>query len=164
MQQMIDGINQTANTLGADAQGHISAPTPPDSIQVAAGSDHVHVTINDNTQRSRALNYFVEYANEPNFLQPQVEDLGASRTKVLALPAKTTSGVRQNYYFRAYSMYPGSSQASATIVHGGTYTPAAVTLSGSSTLTLLPSTGSGTSPSTGQVSGAGFGKAQYANS
>jgi|ERR1700722_4571572 len=164
LQRIIDGVNQTANSLGTDSSGHIAPPAPPSAINVAAGSDHVHVTVSDHTQRSRALNYFVEYtAGDPNFLQPHVVQLGASRGTILALPAKDGTGATQSYYFRSYSMYPGSQTASPKIVHGGTYTPMPVTLTGSSQLTLLPSTGSGTAPSNGQRGGKGFGTDQYAN-
>jgi hypothetical protein len=154
-------INQLGTVAGIDPTGHVSPPNPPQTISVAAGSDHVHVTLTDSSQRSRALHYFLEWsANDPNFGQPHVEHLGVGRGRVLALPAKDGGGAPINYYFRGYSGYLGSSDASRKVYYGTNVSPTAVTLSGTSTLSLLPSQGSGTSHP--QESGFGFGKAQYA--
>ena len=155
-------VNQLGIVAGIDPTGHIAAPDPPQSINVSAGSDHIHVTLTDNSQRSRALNYFVEWANEPNFLQPNVEHLGASRGRIFALPANDANSNPISYYFRAYSMQLGAKKASAPIYYGTNLNPTAVTLSGSSTLAILPSTGAGTASTSGQVSGQGFGTPQYA--
>lgn len=158
-----DAINATANAAGVDSTQHLSTPDPPQSIQVSAGSDHAHVTLTDASQRNRARNYFVEYsANDPSFGQPHVEHLGASRGRVLALPAKDGNGATIKYYFRGYSHSLGAESASAIVTHGGT-TPTPVQLSGSSQLALLPSTGSGTATTLGKQGGTGFGTAQYSD-
>ena len=157
-----NSINQLGVLTGGDATQHTAPPDPPQSIQVAAGTDHVHVTLTDSSTRSRALNYFVEYSvNDPNFLQPHVEHLGPSRGRILALPAKDGLGATNTYYFRGYSGQLGSKTASPKIYHGTNLVPTPVTLTGISQLTLLPSTGSGTDSTTGQVSGQGFGRAQF---
>jgi hypothetical protein len=158
-----DAINQTNTLNGTDPTQHTSPPSAPNAINVAAGSDHVHVTITDHTQRSRAQNYFVEWsADDPNFLAPHVEHLGASRGRVLALPAKNTSGDTYNYYFRTFVGTLGAKTASPKLAFGGNMTPTPVTLSGSSALDLLPSQGSGTAATNGQQGGQGFGDAQFA--
>jgi hypothetical protein len=160
--RMQDAINQTNTANGTDPTQHIEPPTAPNTISVAAGSDHVHVTLNDSSQRSRALNYFLEWSvNDPSFLAPHVEHLVAGRGRVLALPAKDTLSNVYNYYFRGYSAYPSSKTASRKIVFGGTI-PQAVTLSGTSQLDLLPSTGAGTAATNGQQAGQGFGTPQFA--
>jgi hypothetical protein len=160
-QKIEDAVNQTNTLNGTDPTQHTEPPAAPNAINVSAGSDHVHVTLTDHSQRPRAQNYFVEWsANDPSFLQPNVEHLGVTRQRVLALPAKDGEGATINYYFRGYSGTLGAKSASKNITFGGTI-PTAVTLSGSSTLDLLPSTGSGTASTTGQQGGQGFGTAQF---
>jgi hypothetical protein len=163
IQNIQDAVNQLGTATGCDPTAHTEAPNPPAAINVASGSDHVHVTLTDNAQRSRAQNYFLEWSvNDPDFLAPNVEHLGAGRGRVMALPAKDGNNNPINYYFRGYSHALGAKSASKKVVFGGTSSPTAVTLTGSSTLNLLPSTGSGTSPSNGQKPGTGFGTPQFA--
>lgn len=161
-QKIEDGINQTNTLNGTDPTQHTEPPDPPSTINVSAGSDHVHVTLTDNSKRPRATNYFVEWsANDPSFLQPNVEHLGVSRGRVLALPAMDADSNPISYYFRGYSGTLGAKTASKNVTFGGTMTPTPVTLSGSSTLDLLPSTGSGTASTNGQQGSQGFGNAQF---
>lgn len=156
-----DAINQIGNGVGVDATGHTPVPAAPAGINVAAGTDHLHVTINDNEARARALNYFVEWSvNDPSFSNAHVEDLGASRGRMLPLPAKDGSGNPISYYVRAYRSYRGSASASEKTIFGGNLTPAPVVLTGTSQLTPLASTGSGTAPTNGSGAGQGFGIAQ----
>jgi len=163
-QKIQDAINQIGSGVGIDATGHMPAPPAPQKINVAAGTDHVHVTITDNSARTRALNYFAEWSvNDPAFANANVEDLGAARGRILSLPAKDGSGTPINYYFRAYSSYRGSKTVSPRIVHGGDLTPTAVQLTGASQLTPLPSTGAGTASTNGSQAGQGFGTPQVVN-
>lgn len=156
-----DAVNQGARAAGVDATQHVEPTTAPNAINVAAGSDQVHVTIADSTPRTRAHNYFVEWsANDPSFLSPHVEHLGAGRGRVLPLPAKNANGDQYSYYFRGYSQTLSAKRASAKIVFGGNVSPTAVKLSGESALDLLPSTGAGTAPTNGQRGGQGFGNDQ----
>ena len=166
---IFDMIERAVNTLGTltgvDATGHNSPPSPPQAINISAGSDHVHVTLNDTSQRSRALNYFLEWSvNDSGFSRPHLEQLTAGRGRVLALPAKDMSNNQYSYYFRGYSSYPGSETASSKIYYGTNLNPTPVTLSGSSTLDILPSTGGGTASDSGMQPGEGFGTAQFARS
>jgi len=154
---IFDQIDTAFNHLGVSTKGLVTPPTPLQALNIAAGSDHVHVTLTDNSQVSKNIEYFLEYATEPTFANPHVEHLGASRGKVLPLPAKTGLGVTQNYYFRAYSQYAGSNPQTKKIYYGTLGSPTAVTLSGSSSLTLLPSTGSGTGAADGSQGGSGLG-------
>lgn len=161
-QQMQDGINQTATAVGVDANGHVSAPNPPSAINVKAANGLAHVTITDNSQRSRGLNYFVEASTDTSF-SPQnthIEHLGAGRSRFMSLPAKNDSGDAQPWYFRAYSMNLGSNQRSAHQVFGGSATPTPVSVGGTTQLTPLQGVGSGTTINSGE----GYGTSQLAKS
>ncbi|MBA0085986.1 MAG: hypothetical protein HRJ53_13390 [Acidobacteria bacterium Pan2503] len=158
LEQWFDAVNVSLNHLGVDTKGKVQPPPPIQGLNISPGSDHVHVTINDNSQVNKNIQYFVEYSvNDPSFTQPHVEHLGASRGRVLALPAKDSHGTVQNYYFRAYSQYLGSDPQTKQIYYGTKYTPTAVNLTGGSTLSLLPSQGSGTGRADGTQGGAGLG-------
>lgn len=157
-----DAINQLGDGVGVDPTGHTPSPAPPQGISVAASANQVHVTLTDNSKRTRPLNYFVEWSvNDPSFGNPHVEDLGVSRGRMLPLPAKDGNGNPINYYFRGYSSYPGSVNPSEHVVFGGKFTPSAVQLTaGTSQLTPLASTGAGTAATNGSQGGQGFGVPQ----
>ncbi len=162
-EKMTAAINQGASANGVDSTGHIQPPAPPQNISVKAANGLAHVTITDSSQRSRSLNYFLEHDTNPAFPAPHVVHLVASRGAFLSLPAKDDDGNPQNWYFRAYSMNPGSTQPSEHIVFGGANAPTPVNVGGTTQLTPLTSTGSGTASTTGQQGGSGFGKPQFAN-
>ena len=160
LQRIVKGVNLTGQHIGLDPAGVLPAPNPIQQLDVKTnGTGLVHATITDHNEISKNLNYFIEYANEPSFLQPHVVHLGASRSMPpLQLPAMDDNGNPQNFYFQAYSQYPGS-HPGPKIMHGGT-TPAAINPGGTQQMTLLPSTGSGTAQNSGQEGGSGFGKVQ----
>ena len=158
LETWFDSWNTSLNHLGMSATGLHQPPDPVAKLNIAAGSDHVHVTLTDGSEIKKNVNYFVEYSvNDPTFSQPHVEHLGASRGRVIALPAKDGLGAVQNYYFRAYSQYMGSDPQSKHAYWGTIGAPTAVTLTGSSQLTLLPSMGSGTGRADGTQGGSGIG-------
>jgi hypothetical protein len=156
-----DGLNGLGNNLAADPVG---TKDPPPTIQALTvktnGAGLVHATITDNNAIQKGAHYFVEYANESNFLQPHVVHLGVSRSmNPMVLPALDDNGNPQSFYFRAYSQYPGG-HPGQKVLFGGTV-PAKVNPGGTNKLTLLPSTGSGTAAPTGFEGGSGFGKVLY---
>lgn len=158
LEQVIDGMTGISNHLGVDPKGKVQPPDPHQALNVSAGSDHVHVTITDNSQVKKNIQNFVEWsANDPTFANPHVEDLGASRGRVLGLPAKDGTGTVISYYFKSYGQYLGSDAQSKHTFFGTRFAPTAVTLTGASQLTLLPSAGSGTGKSDGSQSGSGLG-------
>ena len=158
LEQIVDGLNGVSNHLGVDPTGKTQPPNAHQSLNVAAGSDHVHVTITDNSPLKKNVRNFVEYSvNDPAFSNPHVEELGASRGRVLALPAKDGTGAVISYYFKSYGQFFGSDAQSKHTYFGTKFAPTAVTLTGASQLTLLPSTGSGTGRPDGSQSGAGLG-------
>lgn len=155
-----DGVNDLGNNLAADPTGPKDAPPTIQALTVKASGGLVHAVITDNNAVQRGVHYFVEYANEPSFLQPHVKHLGVSRSmEPINLPALDDNGNPQQWFFQAYSQYPGG-VPSKKIRFGGT-TPTTVNSGGTAKLTLLPSTGSGTAAASGQESGSGFGKVLY---
>src|SRR6516225_12298686 len=158
LEAWIDQVSTALSHLGMSTTGKVDKPAQLAGLNVAAGSDHVHVTITDPAQINKNVQYFVEYSvNDPSFSQPHVEHFGATRGRVIALPAKTGAGAMQTYYFRAYSQYVGGDPQSKHIYWRQRGNPTAVTLSGSSMLNLLPSQGSGTGRADGTQGGAGLG-------
>lgn len=155
------GVNNLGVNVAADPAGEVTAPPPIQQLQVKTnGTGLVHAVITDNNPIQRGLHYFVEYDTTPDFKQPHVVHLGASRSMPpTALPANDDNGNPQNFYFRAYSQYQGSQPGE--IVHFGGSTPTAVSPGGTQNLTLLSSTGSGTAQPTGQQGGSGFGKVLF---
>jgi hypothetical protein len=158
LEVMFENLDVMANHLGMDTKGKVAAPPALAGLNVASGSDHVHVTITDTSQVKKNIQYFVEWsANDPTFANPHVEHLGASRGRVLALPAKDGGGNTISYYFRAYNQYLGSDPQTKRAYLGTAGSPTAVTLTGASRLTLLSATGSGTAAADGSQGGYGLG-------
>lgn len=156
-----EGVNNANLHIGVDALGMVHTPPPVQQLTVKTnGTGMVHAVITDNNAIQKNLEYFVEYDTNPDFRQPHVEHLGASRSmKPVMLPAMDDNGNPQKFYFRAYSQYRGSDPN--TPVHFGGEVPTAVNPGGTQQMTLIPSTGSGTAQPTGQQGGSGLGKVLF---
>src|SRR6266849_4685459 len=126
-----DCIDGTANHIGVNPFGKLAPPDAIKAINVKAGTDHMHVTLNDPSQVRKNVQYFIEYSTNPSFAGPHVEHLGASRSRVIALPAKDDRGNPVTYYVRGYSQHIGSDAQPQKTVFGGSGAPTGVTLSGS---------------------------------
>jgi hypothetical protein len=160
LSRLQDGLNGLGNNLAADPTATKDPPPTIQSLTVKASGGLVHAVVSDNNAIQKGAHYFVEYANEPNFLQPHVVHLGVSRSmQPLNLPALDDNGNPQSFYFRAYSQYPGGHPGKAIFFGGSVATK--VNPGGTSRLTLLPSTGSGTAAASGQEGSSGFGKVLY---
>lgn len=158
LSRMIKAINQTAGTAGVSPVGQSTKLSPPDSVNVSAAGEMMHVSITDNAPADRQVHYFTEVSNNPQFSQPIVVHHGPSRTSApFTLPTMDSTGGTHNWYVRSFRQSPGG-PPSAPITYGGSASPTAVTMSGATQFNLLPSTGSGTSASTGQQAAQGFGK------
>ena len=159
LEQLIEGLNGISNHVGVDPTGKVAPPDPHQALNVVAGTDHVHVTITDNSQVKKNVQHFVEWSTDPAFGpgNAHVEHLGSSREKVLALPAKDGTGAVIQYYFKSYGQYLGSDPQSEHKFFGTPLAPTPVTLTGASQLTLLPAVGSGTGRPDGSESGSGLG-------
>lgn len=157
---LVTGVNQLGSSAGHDANGILPPPPAIQQLNVKSnGAGLVHVTIDDHNQISKNLHYFVEYSTDPTFKQPHVKPLQVSRSMdPVNLPAMDDNGNPQQFYFRAYSQYPGGDPGPK--VHFGGTNPTAVSPGGTQRMTLLPSTGSGTGQNSGQEGGVGFGKVQ----
>lgn len=153
LRKIQEGVNGLGQNIATDPTNTVPPPPAIQQLMVKTnGTGLVHATISDNNAIQKHLNYFIEYSNEPAFLQPHVVHLGASRTmSPMTLPGMDDNGKPQSFYFRAYSSYLGGNAgpkvSSSTAVNPG----------GSQMLTLLPSTGSGTASGNGQQGGTGFG-------
>lgn len=157
LQRIQDGFNNLGQQTGAEPIGFSQTPPTIEGINVKTAGETVHVMLTHNAPINKGIRYFVEYTqNDPSFGQPFVEDLGTSRHRVLSLPTNLDGGSAVHYYFRGYPQMPGS-QPSKPVNYGG-ITPTAVTLGGSTNLTLIPSTGSGTAAANGQQGGYGIGR------
>lgn len=158
LQQLQDGINTTARHAAVDATSTMAPPPPIQRLNVKTdGNGKVHATIDDHSDIQRGVRYFVEYSHEKAFRQPHVVHLGTSRSMPLTeFPAMTDDGQPQVFYFRAYSSYPGSKPG--PFVHFGGTSPTPVAPGGTTQMTLLPSTGSGTAANDGQRGHSGFGR------
>jgi hypothetical protein len=158
IEALFAGVDGVATHIGINPTGKTQPPDPLKNINVKAGTDHVHVTLEDYSTVRKGVQYFVEWsANDPTFANPHVEDLGAARGRMLALPAKDDAGVAIKYSFQGYSQYHGSDAQSQRVVFGGKYTAATVQLTGGSQMTPLASRGSGTAAPDGSQGGRGLG-------
>lgn len=159
LQNIIRAVNNTAKAAGVAPVGQASPPPPIDGHNIAVGGELLHVNLIHNAPIDRGTNYFTEISTNPQFTNIVVShDHGASRTSApFNLPTKDSDGNTQKYYLRSNCQLPGG-KPSTPVVYGGAGSPTAITMGGSTQLTLLPSTGSGTAPANGQSAGQGFGK------
>ena len=163
-QKIINSINVVAQNAGVGPIADVPPPSPVNQVNVKTSGEYLNVTLNHAASVSRGINYFVEVAqNDPDFKQPIVHSLGPSRsTPPIQLPTFDDNGNTNKYYVRAFAQYPGSKPSKVT-TFGGAFQPASITMGGTTKLTLLPSTGSGTSSTTGQQGASGFGRVLTAN-
>ena len=165
LKRIIAAVNSLAQNTGAAAVGKLSPPPPVNSIQVSGTqsgntitvpSELLHLTLAHNGEVSKGVQYIHEIATEPNFLAPHIIDTGSSRSLFVHLPAKDSLGNPQVYYHRAYPQYHGSDPQKPTVL-GGLEAPTKIVMTGTSTTSLLPSTGSGTASAQGTQGGHGLG-------
>ena len=150
-------INAIGRAAGVAPVGEVTAPLPPQVVSVSTAGEMMHVSITDNAPLQRGARYFTEVATNPAFSSPIVIDHGASRTShPFPLPTNDSKGVPQNFYVRSYSQYPGSAP-SKPVTHGGAV-PIPIVMNGSTSMTLLASTGSGTAAGNGSQGGSGLGR------
>jgi len=165
LERIIDGSNSLAKNAGVGVIGKVSPPPPIDSIQVqgtqsgstvTCASEILHWTMTHNQSIDKNIRYFSEIDTNPNFPSPHVIDHGTSRTGITTLPTYSVGSTKNAFYLRSYAQYHGSDACSPT-VHGGLGSPLKIQMTGSSVVSLLPSTGSGTASPSGQQGGLGLG-------
>lgn len=157
LRKVEDAVNGIGKSIGVNPTGTMPAPQPIHAVNVKTSSDgYVHATITDNNAISKNLQYFLEVDTDPAFGKPHVIDLGASRSALpFKLPALNDTGGAQNFYVRGYSQ-PHGGPAGKKVNYGGT-TPTAITPGGTTQMSLLSSTGSGTASPFGTQGGQGLG-------
>lgn len=165
--RIINAVNFLAKSNSMSAVGKVTPPPPIDSVQVqgtyssatntlTCSSEHLHWVLTHNQSIKKGIQYITEIDTSPSFLQPHIIDHGCSRSGFTQLPTYLNDGVtQQTYYMRSYPQYHGSDPQTPT-VFGGQNNPTKIVMTGSSAVTLLPSTGSGTA-SNGQQGAKGLG-------
>jgi hypothetical protein len=167
LRRIIEAVNTTANNAAVSSVGLFPTPPKVDSINVAGTfssntniitttSEHLHWTLEHNQQVHKGTQYFTEIDTSPNFTQPHVVPHNGSRSGFLHLPALDNNGAPVTYYMRSYPQTQGSDPSEPTVL-GGLSNPTGIQLTGTSKMSLLPSTGSGTASTTGQQGGKGLG-------
>jgi hypothetical protein len=158
LRKIISGVNQTALNAGVSPTGQVSAPKAPDSVSVSTAGEMMQVSINHSGAIQRGIHYISEVSTDSAFTNPLVIDHGASRTShPFPLPTNDSDGTAVNYYVRSYAQHPGGPPSATTTV-GGSSSPTAHTMGGSTDMTLQTSHGSGTANNNGQQGGWGLGK------
>lgn len=154
---LIPAVETTATHAGVSPTGKIAAPPPPESINVTTSGEYMQVTVNHAAPIQKGVQYITHVSTDPQFSTPMIHDHGSSRSPMpFPLPTKDANGNTQKYYVRTIAQYPGS-DASTPTYHGGD-APVAVTMGGTTQMTLMPGTGSGTGASNGQQSAVGLGR------
>lgn len=157
LQKIITGVNTLADNTASSAVGRLAPPPPINALNVKVAGEYAHVTIEHSGNIQQGVHYFVEAATNPDFIGAHPIHFGTSRTRdPIHLAPKDDSGATQSWYLRGYAQYPGS-DPSTPVPYGGP-SPTAITTSGTTQLSWLPSTGSGTASNSGQQIGWGFGK------
>jgi len=156
IRRVINAVNTVAQNAGIAPLGESDPPPSIGGVTVKASGGLAHVTISDTNEITKPIEYFIEHDTDPNFTNPHVKHLVASRGAFIPLPAQDDNGTAQNWYFRAYSQHPGS--APSKPVYFGGLSPSPVSVGGSTQMTPLQSTGSGTASNTGGQGGWGRGK------
>lgn len=155
---MIPAIETTAQNAAVDTSSQISAPDPPESVDVSTAGELMQVVVNHSAPVQKNVRYITHIATNPQFSNAMILDHGCSRAPVhVSLPTKDAAGNTHNYYVATLAQYPGSPPSKPTY-HGGV-APVAVTMGGTTRMDIQPGTGSGTAANGGQTL-VGIGKAQ----
>lgn len=121
--EALQGLDQQhqnlAQQVNGNSTGQPSAPPQIAGLTVKAQNGHFTASITDNAPIFRGIQYYIEHADNPHFINRMVVHLGDSRD---------WQGFMGNVtrYFRAYSSY-SSSPSSPPAYHGGAGQPRAVT-------------------------------------
>lgn len=166
LKNIIKGVNTVSTNASVGAQGEVDAAPPLNAVNIkgtlsgdtlTAPGEMLHLTLTHNAPVNKGIHYFTEVDTDPNFPQPHVFHMGASRTLTTMLPANGDDTNPVTYYVRSYHSQPGS-QPQKPQVFGGQNGAIKVRMTGSTNMSLLPSTGSGTAAANGTQGGSGFGK------
>lgn len=116
------GVGNIEMQTNSNANGAPGAPPKISGLTVAAQNGHFQVAIADHNEIYRGIQYFVEHADNPNFVNAvQTQASGTSKRNHNEYLGAT------DRYWRAYSAYPGGPPsepvyfggATPTLVQGG---------------------------------------------
>lgn len=121
--EALHGAQKAINTMALQGNlnpdGHVDPPPAIDGVTATAGNGVLHVSIQHTAADVRRdVQYHIEHADNPSFINPQIRHIGDSRSFSEFIGA-------QSRYVRAYASY-GASAAGAVSVHGGAATPQTV--------------------------------------
>jgi hypothetical protein len=136
--EIISDVKRGSETLEQQTNGNMNGnPSAPPGLQgmtVAPHENGFDVSIQHDGNYYRGVEYYVDYADNPQFNGARTEHLGQNRNTVLPLG-------KRSLYFQARAAYPWS-DSTTPVYHGGS-TPQPV-LGGTQQTSLLPSQGCGT--------------------
>lgn len=132
------GVTAMAVQANLNPTGQVDPPPAIQSVKAVGQNGVLHVSIEHTAADvKRGVRYYVEHADNPSFTNPQIRQIGDSRSFTEFVGA-------QSRYVRAYAAYPGSA-AGAKVYHGGAATPQPVDGGGAiGPAAYLPSQGAGT--------------------
>jgi len=165
---LIPSIQKTAENAAVDTSTQISAPAPPEAVQVSVAGEMMQVVVNHQSPITKGVHYIYSVATNPQFIGAQVEVKPATRAPIhFVLPTNQVQVdplhdpiVPHQYYVSVQAQYQGS-QPSAPTYHGG-ITPSPITMgggTGGTQMNIIPGTGTGTATNGAQIL-VGLGKAQ----
>ena len=159
IQRLITSINTLAENTASSAVGRIEPPPPLNAVNVKVSGEYAHVTFDHSGEIQQGVRYIAEIATNPQFRGAHPVHFGTSRTRdPIHMAPYDDDGNPQTWYVRGFPQYPGGNPAKPVNFGGPEPTP--ITTTGTTRLTWLPSTGSGTASNSGQQIGWGFGKIQ----
>jgi hypothetical protein len=154
---LIPAVETTARHAAVSPVGKIAPPPPPESINVTTAGEYMQVTVNHQASIQKGIQYITHVSTDPQFGSPLIHDHGSSRSPMpFPLPTKDAGGNAVSYYVRTIAQYPGSDPS--TPAYFGGSAPVAISMGGTTQMTLQPGTGSGTGAANGQQSAVGLGR------
>lgn len=131
-------INAMAIQGNLNPGGQVDPPPAIQSVSAIADNGSLHVSIEHTAANvRRGVQYYVEHADNPSFINPQIRNVSDTRSLNEFIGNQTR-------YVRAYAAYPGS-PAGPILYHGGASSPEPVNGGGLiGPAPYLPSQGSGT--------------------
>ena len=113
-------INSLGTSVGANVNGPAPTPSKIAQLSVLGGAGTYDVQITDNQPVNNAIEYLIEYSENPSFVPSHVVSNGSSRNARLALNLPAL-------YFKAYHRYVGGASStpvfSPQVAAGGTTPP-----------------------------------------
>lgn len=149
LQDLITAHTNHVSQTNGNLVGEPAAPSPIDALNVTAQNGHFNVAITHNAEIYRGVQYYVEHADNPNFVN-------AVHTQASGTESRNHNEFLGNVtrYFRAFPSYASSGPAKP--VYFGGAQPRAVVGGGSiGGPNFLPSQGSGTGTAGQGLSGPG---------